>query len=79
MNENRIMKPIEIVLRRGGGFVEERELWKGESKIHYKHICKYHNVSTTTPSPYNYYTLRNCFKKIQPSHQLKIIVIIILN
>jgi hypothetical protein len=35
--ENRMMKPVGIVLRRG----EKRELeerWRGESKIHCKHI-----------------------------------------
>jgi hypothetical protein len=43
MYENRRTKPVEIVLRRGHG---ERENDRGDkSKIHFKHICKYHNVS----------------------------------
>jgi hypothetical protein len=42
------MKPVQIVLRRGEGEEgkEERENnGEGKSKIYFKHICKYHNVS----------------------------------
>jgi hypothetical protein len=42
---NRILKPIEIVLRRVG---EKRgRMMEGVNltKIYYKHICKYHNIS----------------------------------
>jgi hypothetical protein len=43
--ENIRMKPIEIVLRRGekgrGRMMEGVNL----TKIHCKHICKYHNIS----------------------------------
>jgi hypothetical protein len=45
MYENRIMKPVEIVLRMGkdrrGRMMEEVNL----TKIYFKHIYKYHNVS----------------------------------
>jgi hypothetical protein len=42
-HENRTMKPVEIVLRRGKA---EEEVWlEGVNliNIHYKHICKYSN------------------------------------
>jgi hypothetical protein len=39
------MNTIEIVLR-GGEIGEEGERWRGKPKIHCKHICKYHNVSS---------------------------------
>jgi hypothetical protein len=44
--EHRRMKPVEIVLRRGGGGAK-RENDRGVklTKIYFKHICKYHNVS----------------------------------
>jgi hypothetical protein len=44
MYENRRMKPVEIVLRKGGGRKREND-GGGESKAYYKHICKYHHVS----------------------------------
>jgi hypothetical protein len=47
IHENRIIKPSEIVLRRGGRGKSEND-GGGESKIYCKHICKYHNVSLTT-------------------------------
>jgi hypothetical protein len=40
--ENRRMKPLEIVLRKGKK--EERE-GVNPTKLYFKHICKYHNVS----------------------------------
>jgi hypothetical protein len=42
--ENRRVKPAEVVLRHGGGGgrrMEEVNL----TKIHCKHMCKYHHVS----------------------------------
>jgi hypothetical protein len=46
--ENRRMKPVEIVLRRGkrgrGRMMERVNL----IKIYCKHICRYHNVSLCT-------------------------------
>jgi hypothetical protein len=43
--ENKIMTPVEIVLRRGGG-KEGRTMKRiNLTKIYFKHICKYHNVS----------------------------------
>jgi hypothetical protein len=46
--ENRKMKPVEIVLRRGkrerGKMMEE----VNPTKIYFKHECKYHNVSPCT-------------------------------
>jgi hypothetical protein len=45
IHENRRMKPVEIVLRRGeegrGRMMEGVNL----TEIHCKHICKYHSVS----------------------------------
>jgi hypothetical protein len=43
IHENRRMKPVEIVLRRERGKRENNG--GGKSKIYYKHISKYHNVS----------------------------------
>jgi hypothetical protein len=43
MYENRIMKPDEIILR--GGAAWEENNGGDKSKMHCKHICKYHNVS----------------------------------
>jgi hypothetical protein len=42
--ENRRMKPVEIFLRSGGG--ERKMEGANLTKINYKHIYKYHNVST---------------------------------
>jgi hypothetical protein len=42
--ENRIIKAAEIVLRREGERMKEND-GGGESKIHCKQICKYHNVT----------------------------------
>jgi hypothetical protein len=46
--ENRIMNPVEIILRRGEG--EWGGTMEGVSliKICPKHICNYHNVSPYT-------------------------------
>jgi hypothetical protein len=44
-NENRRMKPVEIVLRREGKTENNRG---GKSKIYCKQICKYHNESPCT-------------------------------
>jgi hypothetical protein len=46
--ENRRMKPAEIVLRRGVG--EKGRMMEGvnPTKTHFKHICKYHNISPCT-------------------------------
>jgi hypothetical protein len=41
----RRMKPVEIVLRRGGEGRRESDGEVNLTKIHCKHICKYHNVS----------------------------------
>jgi hypothetical protein len=41
--ENRTRKPVEIVLRRGWGTGRTME-GVNLTKIHCKHICKYHNV-----------------------------------
>jgi hypothetical protein len=48
IDENRRMKPIEIVLRRGEG--RKRRTMEGVNltKIYCKHTCKYHNVSPYT-------------------------------
>jgi hypothetical protein len=42
--ENKIKKPVKIVLRRGEE--DKGKQWKGVnlSKTYCKHICKYHNV-----------------------------------
>jgi hypothetical protein len=44
--ENRRMKPLEIVIKRGGRR-ERGRMMEGvnPTKIYYKCICKYHNVS----------------------------------
>jgi hypothetical protein len=42
--KNRRVKPVQIVLRRGGGGKREND-GRGKSKIYCKHKCKYHNVS----------------------------------
>jgi hypothetical protein len=42
--ENRMMKPVEIFLRRR----ERENNPQGDSKIYCKHICKNHNVSPCT-------------------------------
>jgi hypothetical protein len=59
MYEDRKMKPIEVVLRRGKGWwgwtMEQMKL----IKIYCKHICKCHNISPL----YNYYILIKYFKK----------------
>jgi hypothetical protein len=44
MYENRIMNPVVIVLRRGGG-IRENDGRLNLFKIYCNHICKYHNVS----------------------------------
>jgi hypothetical protein len=50
--ENKGMKPVEIVLRRGRG--DEVEQWR--KLLRYcKHIGKYYNASRIPP--YNYYML----------------------
>jgi hypothetical protein len=38
------VKPVQIVLRRGGGGKREND-GRGKSKIYCRHKCKYHNVS----------------------------------
>jgi hypothetical protein len=43
--ENRRMKSVEIVLRRRGGGKKEYDGGVNSTKIHFKHICNYHNVS----------------------------------
>jgi hypothetical protein len=48
--ENRRMKPVEIVLRRGRE--KDGEQQKGKSKIYCKHICKYQSVSCCTTTIY---------------------------
>jgi hypothetical protein len=47
-NENRRMKPVEIVLRRGKG--EERRMMEGVNltKTYCKHIHKHHNIYPCT-------------------------------
>jgi hypothetical protein len=45
--ENRRMKSVEIVLRREWGG-EEGERWRDSSKVYYRRICKYQNVSLCT-------------------------------
>jgi hypothetical protein len=54
--ENRRIKPVEIVLRRG----ERRRSTEGvnQTKIYCKHICK-----ITMSPPYSYYTLIKFLKK----------------
>jgi hypothetical protein len=42
--ENRRMKPVEIVLRRGEGGRGRME-GGNPTKVYFKHICKYCNVS----------------------------------
>jgi hypothetical protein len=54
----KIMKPVEIVLRRGAGKKRENN-GCGESKIYCKHTCKFYNVS-----PIQLYILINCLKKL---------------
>jgi hypothetical protein len=44
MYENRIIKPAEIVLRRGEG-MREKDGGVNLLKIYYKHTCKHHKVS----------------------------------
>jgi hypothetical protein len=39
MYENGTTRPIETVLRRGGGRIKAKD-GDGESKIYYKHLCK---------------------------------------
>jgi hypothetical protein len=51
--ENRIMKLVEVVLRRGRRGRRENDEGMNLIEIHYKHICKRHNE---TPL-YNYYML----------------------
>jgi hypothetical protein len=46
--ENRRMKLVEIVLRRGGGRKRENDEGVHPTKIYFKHICKYHNASPYT-------------------------------
>jgi hypothetical protein len=41
------MKPVEIVLRKKAGMMEN-DGGVNLIKIYYKHICKYHNVSLCT-------------------------------
>jgi hypothetical protein len=45
--DNRRMKPVEIVLRRQGREKREDD-GEGKSKIHCKHIHKYHNAALCT-------------------------------
>jgi hypothetical protein len=45
IDENRRMKTIVIVLRMGKGGKRENDGRVNPTKIHCKHICKYHNVS----------------------------------
>jgi hypothetical protein len=48
INENRRMKPIEIVPRSGGGRRGKMIEGMNPTKIYCKHICKYHNVFLCT-------------------------------
>jgi hypothetical protein len=43
--EYRRLKPVEIALRKGRKWENDGG---GKSKIYWKHICKYHNVSPCT-------------------------------
>jgi hypothetical protein len=44
--ENRRMKPITTVLKRGGGGKRENNgSYISSTKMHCEHICNYHNVS----------------------------------
>jgi hypothetical protein len=45
--ENRRIKPVEIVLRSGGGG-GKKEYEGSKSKIYFKHIWKYHNAFSFT-------------------------------
>jgi hypothetical protein len=45
--KSRRMKPVEIALRRRGRGKREND-GRGKSKIHCKHLCKYHNVFPCT-------------------------------
>jgi hypothetical protein len=45
--ENRTMKPVEIVLRRGKREIRENDVGVNLIKVYCKHICKCHDV----PSP----------------------------
>jgi hypothetical protein len=43
--ENRRMKPVEIVLRRGGEERRENDGGVNLPKVYHKHICRYNNAS----------------------------------
>jgi hypothetical protein len=43
MYENGTMRPVETVLRKGGGEIKEKD-GGGKSKIYCKHFCKCHSV-----------------------------------
>jgi hypothetical protein len=44
MYENGKMRPVETLLRMGGGKIKENIGEVNLTKIYYKYFCKYHNV-----------------------------------
>jgi hypothetical protein len=46
--ENRRMKPVENFLRRWQGRQGRMMEWVNPTKIYFKHICKYYNISPCT-------------------------------
>jgi hypothetical protein len=45
MYENGKMRPIETIVRMGGGRIKENDGGVNLTKIYSKHLCKCHNVS----------------------------------